>query len=177
MKKNIYYQLVVIGLVILLIGCGASKTMVINPVSGENKTKASVVGIGSVESTVGAPQAILEKISNTLLEKLQKTGAFDTVTTEDITASGGAVKLDVMLLQFNQGDQFKRWFWGGLGQAGQGSLTLRVNYKDGSTGEKIAEIQTEGSIDSGFFGGDFGQAINKALDEIVNYTVKNFGKT
>lgn len=76
-------------------------------------------------------------------------------------------------VQYNAGNQFTRWFWGGIGNAGEGTLTVEAKYFD-SQGKEICVIQSEGKIGSGFFGGSFDYAMDKAAKEIVEYTKANF---
>ena len=39
---------------------------------------------------------------------------------------------------------------------------------------KLAEIQTEGRIGSGFFGGSMSEAVDKAAEQIATYAITNF---
>ncbi len=49
----------------------------------------------------------------------------------------------------------------GIGNAGEGSLTIEVTYADQS-GKQLGKIMSEGKIGSGFFGGSSDDAIEKA---------------
>ena len=51
---------------------------------------------------------------------------------------------------------------------------VRVNYLD-RDGNQIARTQVEGRIGTGFFGGSINSAVAKAGDDIVEYTLANFG--
>jgi hypothetical protein len=78
------------------------------------------------------------------------------------------LKIHYRFIQFNPGSQFSRWFWGGIGSAGKGSLTVEVRFLDGS-GRELAKIQSEGEITSGAFGGSFDFAVQKAATEVAEY--------
>jgi hypothetical protein len=71
-------------------------------------------------------------------------------------------------VQFNPGSQFSRWFWGGIGSAGKGTMTVEAKFLD-SNDKELVKIQSEGEIASGFLGGGFNLAIQKAAKEIAEY--------
>jgi len=73
----------------------------------------------------------------------------------------------------NPGDRLSRWFWGGIGNAGEGMVVVQVRYID-VVGKELARTQVEGRIGSGFFGGSLDDAITKAGEDIVGFTVANF---
>jgi hypothetical protein len=47
-----------------------------------------------------------------------------------------------------------------------------AEFYEGQT--KLANIQTEGWIGSGFFGGSMSEAVDKAAEEIAEYAIANF---
>ncbi|HSK29843.1 MAG TPA: hypothetical protein VLA17_07755, partial [Candidatus Limnocylindria bacterium] len=61
----------------------------------------------------------------------------------------------------------------GIGNTGEGSLTVEAKFFDNADKE-LATIQAEGRIGSGFFGGDFSFALDKAAEKIAEYTKINF---
>jgi hypothetical protein len=67
----------------------------------------------------------------------------------------------------------QRWFWGGIGNSGEASVTLKVDFFDPASAQ-LGTIQVEGRIGSGFFGGSADDTLDKATDQIVNYAVANF---
>jgi len=95
---------------------------------------------------------------------LYKEGAFQ---------KGSELTIRYRFVQFDAGSQFTRWFLGGIGNSGEGSLTIEAKYFD-MAGKELSVIQTEGRIGSGFFGGDFSFALQKAAEEIADYTKINF---
>lgn len=86
---------------------------------------------------------------------------------------GSELIITYRFVQYDPGNQFTRWFWGGIGNAGEGTITLEATYVD-SFGKLLAKIQSEGKIGSGFFGRYFSLALEKAAEEIAEYTIENF---
>ena len=156
--------LVLVNLLILfqLVSCGAGKTIIMEPAS--NRISVKSVSIIEGQSTVLVPIEVAEEFKEELSAVLFNEGDF--VRGEDLTVT-------YRFLQYDPGDQFIRWFWGGIGEAGQGSMTIEAVFSD-SSGGSLAKIQSEGEIGSGFFGGDFSFAIEKAAGEIGEYTLTNF---
>jgi len=147
-----------------LLGCGAGKTLVMEPPT--SRKSVDFVELVKGKSTVEVPEEVLKTLETKLDEFLYKEGGYK---------KGPGLTITYRFLQYNPGDQFSRWFWGGIGNAGQGSLTVDAMYTD-SSGQQLGKIQCEGVIGSGFFGGDFSFAVEKAANEIAEYTKKNFTK-
>jgi len=154
--------LVIFSIAILLCGCGAGKTLVMEP--GENKYSASSVSIVQDQCTVNVPNEVLEEFREKLSLKIYNKGKFK---------EGNELEIKYRFLQFDPGNQFTRWFWGGIGNTGEGTLTVETKYFD-SKGNLVSQIQSEGKIGSGFFGGDFSLAVDRAAEEISEYTILNF---
>jgi hypothetical protein len=87
-------------------------------------------------------------------------------------AEGEELTIRIKVVQFEAGSQMQRWFWGGIGNAGEGSLQVLAGFYDDDA--KLAEIQTEGRIGSGFFGGSMTEAVDKAAEQIATYAITNF---
>lgn len=60
-----------------------------------------------------------------------------------------------------------------MGNSGEGSLIVTVRYLD-SNGLELAKTQVEGRIGSGFLGGTFDDAVTKAGEDVVKFTMENF---
>lgn len=84
---------------------------------------------------------------------------------------GDGLKIMYRFIQFNPGSQFSRWFWGGIGSAGKGTMTVEARFLE-FDGKELAKIHAEGEITSGAFGGSFNLAIQKAAKEIAEYAKK-----
>lgn len=159
------------GVSILLVGCGASRIMVLKS-EAEKAGRVRTLQINEIKSEVPTvSRYALIRIREILVEKLQASHAFDRITSWE----GGNIILDVKVLDFEEGDQFTRWFWTGMGGWGAGSIELETTFKEGSSGIEIAKIKTEGTVATGFFGGSIESAYARAVNEIVNYTVREFG--
>ncbi|HSB05386.1 MAG TPA: DUF4410 domain-containing protein [Thermodesulfobacteriota bacterium] len=149
-------------LIIALTGCGAGKTMVLKP--SEDRLHVSSVEISEKDSTVNAPIEAKSSFQEMLTKFLYESGGFQ---------KGSDLKIQYRFVQYSPGSQLTRWFWGGLGNMGEGALTIEAKYFD-SNGKEIATIQSEGKIGSGVFGGSFNFAIEKCAKEIAEYTKQNF---
>lgn len=152
----------IITMIILLAGCGAGKTMVLKP--SERKLQCNSVDISEGKSTVDVPETDKKAFQEKLTKLIYEEGGFQ---------KGNDLRIVYRFIQYNPGSQFTRYMWGGLGSAGEGTLTVEAKYFDVSDKE-IATIQTEGKISSGVFGGSFSFAIEKCAKEIAEYTKKNF---
>lgn len=145
----------------LLCACGAGRTLILQPAqSGHVFPAAELQHNGS---TAEVPDEVIEAFETRVTEKLAEGGL----------PEGPELKLLYRFIQLEEGSQLARWFWGGIGNAGEGSLTIEVFYRDDSD-IVLAQIQAEGRIGSGAFGGSFKDALNRAADEVAEYTLKNF---
>lgn len=161
-----------VGLIILTSGCGASRLTVIRPVlSSTNPTPTIQVNPVKATATSLAPMGLPNKIRFLVLEELRKSGAFDTVDPER-----GMIALDIDIVSFDAGSQMERWFWGGLGNMGEGDLQLETTFIDTKNGQELGKIRTQGTITSGVMGGSIDNAYHNAVKQIVQYTVLKFGK-
>jgi uncharacterized protein DUF4410 len=164
LRKQVFGLFVLIyaaGASLVLAGCGTGKTMVMEP--GESR-KASSIAVVEGQSTVTVPAEATAMFKNKLDEMLFEKGGIK---------KGQDVTLTYRFVQFNEGSRFKRWLTGGIGNAGEGNLTIEVTYSDGS-GKQLGKIVSEGKIGSGFFGGSSDNAIEKAAEEVASYTVDHY---
>jgi hypothetical protein len=144
-----------------LAGCGTGKTMVMD--AGEAR-KASSISVSEGQATVAVPVDAETTFRKKLDELLFAKGGIK---------QGQDVTLTYRFVQFNEGNRLTRWFWGGIGNAGEGNLTIEVTYADPS-GKQLGKIMSEGKIGSGFFGGSSDDAIERAAEEVASYTVTHF---
>ena len=146
-----------------LTGCGAGRAMIIQP--PETKLRASSAEFSEGKSPVSVPVEVKSALQGKLSEFLYAEG--------NGFKKGSELKIVYRFIQYDPGSQLTRWFWGGIGNAGEGSLTIETKYFDGANKE-LATIHTEGRIGSGFFGGDFNFAIEKAAEKMAEYAINNF---
>lgn len=104
----------------LLMGCGAGKTLVMRP--PEAAFRASSVEIIEATPNIKVP----EKARRTFKDKLERF-----IFAEGGLEKGPGLKISYRFIQFETGNQFTRWFWGGIGNAGEGSMTVEAKYYDG----------------------------------------------
>jgi hypothetical protein len=159
---NLRHSFLLIPIFLFLVGCGAGKTLVIKP--PESKTIISSVDFSEGVSTVNVPEEIREKFKQKLTHMLFKEGHFQ---------KGSDIEIKYRFIQYDPGNQFSRWFWGGIGNAGEGTLTIEAKFFN-PNGKELSVIQSEGKISSGFFGGSFDLALEKAAEEVVEHIKQNY---
>ncbi|MEM1438225.1 MAG: hypothetical protein AAF545_05965 [Pseudomonadota bacterium] len=155
-------RIVLILAVMVLAGCGTASTIVLE--APRTQVAYSSVSIVSDNPTVQVPQEVTQTFESELRRVLVDEGPFD---------SGEGLNLRYTFMQHDEGDRFSRWFWGGLGNSGEASITVQITYTR-PDGEEIAKTRVEGRIDSGFFGGSMDSAIKKAAQDVASYTIANF---
>ena len=147
---------------ILLTACGTARTIVLEPVETTQKfTNAKLV---AHNPTIEVPPVVIEKFESVIRKGLYEEGAF--FEGEDLT-------IQYTFVSHDKGNQFARWFWGGIGNAGEGSVVVRVTYLN-LAGNEITQTQVEGRIGSGFLGGSMNEAIIRAGEDIVKFTIQHF---
>ena len=165
MKSAVHAPLIIVLLSLLVSACGTGRTMVMEPPA--EKKAFTAVTLERAADTVVVPdqyrQQFLQNIRERLYGTSEKPGPF---------TEGAGLTIRIKVVQFDAGNQFERWFWGGIGNAGEGSLQVLAEFYEGQT--KLANIQTEGRIGSGFFGGSMSEAVDKAAEEIAEYAITNF---
>ena len=160
-KKN--FCLPVLAIVVAIgTGCGAGRTLVLKP--SETRVRVSSIEAAEGSSPLNVPGEVKSEFQRKLEEYLYADKAFE---------KGKELSLRYRFIQFDPGNQFTRWFWGGIGNAGEGSLTVEAKFYDAANNE-LAMIHSDGRIGSGFFGGDFSYAVDKAAEKIAEYTKVNF---
>jgi len=159
-----FKEITVICLALVLVGCGTASTIVVNPI--EKKTPVSGVIVKAKEHNVEVPKDIVVQLQEKIEQGLYEKNSYK--KSEDLYIS-------LKFLQQDKGNQLARWFWGGIGNSGEASLTVSVTYQD-KNGNTLGNTQVQGKIGSGFFGGSFDEAITKAAEDIVEFTLNNFPK-
>lgn len=156
---------VVLGMI--LVGCGAGRTMVMEA-PAERRTFESAT-VEDAKDSVTMPEEFRTRLTAKVKEGLygdaEKPGSFK-------SADAGGLTIRLKVVQFDSGNQFQRWFFGGIGNQGEASMHVLADFYEGD--KKLAHIQTEGRIGSGAFGGSVNSAVDKAAAEIVEYAAANF---
>jgi len=159
--RGIISIFILLALTLFFTGCGAAKTMVLAP--PETSAKFSSAELFEDQSPVSVSSEVRSSFQAKLGQLLFGPDGF---------TRGPGLKIRYRFIQFNPGNQFTRWFWGGIGSAGKGTMTVEVRFFDSSDRE-LAKIQSEGEITSGAFGGSFDFAVQKTAEEVAGYA-KNF---
>jgi hypothetical protein len=147
---------------VFAIGCGAGRTLVVKP--SETRLRVASLNVSEANSPVSVPTEVKSAFQEKLEQLLYGEGGFQ---------KGKELTIRYRFIQFDSGNQFARWFTGGIGNTGEGSLTVEAKFFD-SSDQEVGTIQTEGKIGSGFFGGGFGFAVDKAAEKIAEYTKINY---
>ena len=156
------YQASALLAALMLAGCGVGRAMVIKP--PDAKLKVASVQVTEWRSPVEVPSKVTSEFANKLNQYLFKEEGF---------RKGPELTIIYRFIQYDPGSQFTRWFFGGLGNAGEGSLTVEAKYLD-ATDNELATINVEGRIGSGVFGGALSNAVDKAAEKLAEYTKTNF---
>ncbi|HTM07489.1 MAG TPA: DUF4410 domain-containing protein [Verrucomicrobiae bacterium] len=143
-------------------GCGVGRNMVLQ--SPQTRIRAASATVAESNSTVSVPAEVKSDFQSRLDKYLYGEGGFQ---------RGQELRVRYRFIQYEPGSQFGRWFMGGLGNMGEGSLTIETKFYD-SADKELATIQTEGRIGSGFFGGSYGEALDKAAEKIAEFARTNF---
>ena len=121
--------------VILLAGCGTAKTVVLE--APDTSTKFSTVELVANNPTVEVPAEVDALLRSTIEKGLFEEGNF---------AKGNGLQIQYTFVSHDKGSQVVRWFWGGLGNAGEGTVTVLVKYIDKDQKE-LAKTQVEEKLE------------------------------
>lgn len=148
--------------ILILQGCGSSRVVVLEPV----KPVKNVVGIhlDAGSHTTKVDREYVDVFESVIREKLYKEYAFK---------DGRDLTIRYRFIQFDPGSRFTRYMLGGLGNAGEGSMTVEFIFFD-EQNQEVGKIHTEGKIGSGFFGGSTDSAVESAAEALLRYIESNF---
>ena len=155
--KNIFILLLTISLA----GCGASKLLVLEPL--ELSGDIDGITIKQDKNTVGVPEKVVAYFNKKLHKKLYEELKYK---------KGKSVTLRSRFISYNEGSRLARYMLAGIGNAGEASLTVAVDFLD-NNGKVIGKIQVEGKISSGIGGGSSYSAIDKVINNILDYVASN----
>src|SRR5690349_7905194 len=153
----------IVGVALLLSACGTARTIVMDPV--KTSTRYARAELVENNPNVKVPAEVTQTFRSAVEKGLYEKGAFN---------RGQDLRVVYTFVSHNPGSQFERWFWGGIGNAGEGSVAVNVVYMD-ANGTELGKTQVEGRIGSGMFGGSYDEALHKAAEEVVKFTIDNFG--
>lgn len=148
---------------VTLAACGAGSTIVVDPYEGEKRSYQGAV-LANNGSTIEVPAEIVEKFQKSMDKQFHEKGVFE---------REAGLQVKYTFVQFEAGNQFSRWFFGGIGNAGEASLTVKVDFET-PEGEHLSTINVSGKIGSGFFGGSVSSALDKAAGEAAEYAAAQY---
>ncbi|RMD88478.1 MAG: hypothetical protein D6807_05670 [Alphaproteobacteria bacterium] len=156
----------IVLLALLLSACGAGRTIVLDPAERSEIETYVAASVVHGEDTIEVP----EKVTAAFGKELDRAffgdkGAFE--------KGDDGLKVTYRFLQFDPGNRFSRWFFGGIGNAGEATMLAEIRF-DRPDGVEMARIQVEGKIGSGFFGGATDSALEKAAKEAADYARAHF---
>lgn len=158
MKK----YLLILPIAMALSGCmGSGKTTVLD--APTERLAAHTFKLAEGKSTVGADLDIKRQF-----EQEVKNGLKESNMTE-----GGDLIIEYRFIQFDEGSRFVRYLVGGMGNAGEGEMTVEVLFKN-QNNKELGRIHVGGKITAGVFGGSFDHAIEQAAGQVVKYAITNF---
>ncbi|MBA15571.1 MAG: hypothetical protein CMN73_04365 [Sphingomonas sp.] len=155
MLKTIFVAVMAIALA----ACGKSSMVVLQPVS--HPVSTNVVQLVYENSTVGVPDDAVARTKQYMDEE------FFTGDDAIFRNAEGGVTIRYGYIGFEEGSRVGRYFLGALGND-DAKMVLRAQFFD-AQGNKIGEIQSEGTIGGGFFGGSSNSAIRRAVREVASY--------
>ena len=132
-------RIIIVAIAIVLTGCGTARTFVLEPVAQHDKYEN--VLLVADNPNVEVPSATRERIESVIRKGLYKKGPFKV---------GNDLEIRYTFISHDGGNRFTRWFLGGIGNSGEGSVAVTVRYLD-KDGKQLAKTQVDGRIGSGFF--------------------------
>lgn len=150
---------------ITLTGCGSGRVIdASSPEQLQNTKKFNAVAIQAIPSPVPVSPEIKRDFEAALSKSLYEDAKFN---------RGNELLIKYKFSSLSEGSQMERWFMGGIGNCGEGTLIVDASFVDAS-GKELGKVKSEGRIGGGFFGGSFSLALEKAAEEIAKYTAHNF---
>lgn len=165
MKINLFVISTSITATLLLSGCSSSNTQVLGNATIQKGVVQKYDSFVIEESIIAnnVPQEKRTYFQNKL-GTMFKDGGFK---------DGNGIKVTYSFMAYNEGSQFSRYMLGGLG-GGKGKLMVKTSFYDVKTGALLNEIQSEGEVSGGFFGGSFDGTLNAVAEEIYNFAKSNY---
>lgn len=156
--KSVNLALALAG-ALMLSACGGSSMMVLEPV--RPAAKSDTVTLEYDNSTVGVPDEAVARTKEYMAEE------FFRGEKATFREGAGGVSIKYGYIGFKEGSRVGRWLLGPLVNS-NAKMVLRAQFFDAS-GAKIGEIQSEGNVGGGFFGGSSNSAIKRSVKEIADY--------
>ncbi len=153
-------------ILLLLSSCGSYKAMYIEPTIG--KPRALLFQLEKGEHPVAVPAKVDSAFFTTLENKIYKK-----ISRKPKLGDIPDVILQYQFIQFDGGNQLARWWFGGLGDAGQASVVIMLTFFDAEY-NKLGRVQVSGEISSGYYGGKFSDVFANMQNEIIDVCTNSF---
>lgn len=155
--------------------------------AGRNKYQNAEVAAFTAQEGVQAPAELLQSLSTSAVQELQKLKKFQQVTaegaaaatttatattSEPAAANGPTVRVVGVVTKYKAGSRAKRYLVG-FG-AGKTKVDVLVRFVDKTTGEVLHEQNVDGDVVMGLFGGDSGGATREVGKEVAKAAKKRF---
>ena len=150
----------------VLAACGTSTNIVKQSAIDKTGDRHAVhaITIAEANHTVDVPADMREHLKSALEDNLYQHHQFQ---------QGNQLTLRYRFISYKKGDRLKRWLSDSTGSWGEGSLVVQTQFLDQS-GTVVAEMETEGRIDSGIFGGAIESAANRVAEDLAQYAANSF---
>jgi hypothetical protein len=174
--------LLIIGLALLVAGCGSSRYTVIEPPK-ESVRDFKVLEIHDFTSNLQDEDSL--RLANQFADRLYKAiqqdrrdhpgeSIFEQVVRGN-AATGDVLVLDGTIISFEKGSRAKRYFIG-FG-AGKAFCTIQSTFSNKATGQQILKTNFDGELSMSFFGGSADEAVDAVVDAYIAYLRDYFAKT
>src|SRR5262249_29262004 len=101
----------VFAVLTLSAGCGVGRNLIVQP--PQTRIRAASASAAEGNSPVGVPAEMKSEFQSKLDQYLYAENGFQ---------RGQELRIRYRFIQYDPGSQFSRWFFGGLGNTGEGSL-------------------------------------------------------
>ena len=155
-------------------GCASHKYTVLEPPS-KDLTEYQVLEIRDFTTFLGDSESkelaarFADKLYENVIEHREENPdkvIFDKVVRDTDETEGVAV-LNCVVVSYEEGSRAKR-YWIGFG-AGKAYCTIRSTFTDKSTSERILEMNFDGELGMGLFGGSPDEAVQGVVEAYLDY--------
>jgi hypothetical protein len=173
MKK--YHVLILI--VLLVAGCAASRTQVLEPKKAGFENY-SILEITDLKNNIGpqVPAEVMRRVPDEIGEKVRALNLFQAVNrvpaVTEAPSETGALILEGTIIEYEPGSRALRYFVG-FG-AGKAFATVQLRAIDKATKEEIFRGNIAAEQAMGVFGGSFDEVIQKLVEESVECIQMNY---
>jgi len=152
----------IMAFLVFFTACSSGSTTILNQVPVG--VKANSINIAQGVSDAVIPADDLKVFAKELNYKLFANGDFK---------RGNDLTLTYRFLHYDTGSRAARWVTGGIGGAGESSVSVEALYTN-ADGRQVGKVVSDGKLGMGFFGGSSDYAVERAADEIADYTKQTF---